>query len=141
MRCSRRLPRESVLLPLVLACLLSGCGASNESRSSAKESRRLFHSVMEGKLRQLDRGIATIAYAPSDSASMDVLRQRQRALHDRLDDMTTASDLRWHSMKDSVEVEYRELRDQYATLDRGASTTSARAEPDTLGMSGGVQTN
>ena len=141
MRCSRRLPRESVLLPLVLACLLSGCDASKESRSSAKESRREFHSVMERKLRQLDRGIATLAYAPADSASMDALRQRQRALRDRLDDLATASDLRWHSMKDSVEVEYRELRDQYATMDRTASTTSARAEPDTLGTSGGVQTN
>ena len=140
MRCSRRLPRESVLLPFVLACLLSGCDASNEGRSSAKETRRQFHSVMEGKLRQLDRGIETLAFAPADSVSMDALRQRQRALHDRLDDMASANDVRWQAMKESVEVEYRELRDQYATMDRSAST-SARAEPDTLGMSAGVQTN
>ncbi len=141
MRCSRRLPRESVLLPLMLAYLLSGCDASHESRSSAKESRRQFHSVMESKLRQLDRGIATLAYAPADSASVDGLRRRQRALHDRLDDMAGADDLRWNSLKDSLEVEFRELRDQYATLDRSNSTDNAHAVPDTMITSGGMQTN
>ena len=136
MQCSRH-----VLLTCVLAAgLLAACSARDENRAS-QEARRQFHLVMEGKLRQLDRGIGSLATSPADSSSLEVLKQQQRTLQSQLDDMAAASDESWLSLKESLEVDYRDLRDQYAVFDRRNSTTSARAEADTLGTSGGVQTN
>ena len=136
MRCSRH-----VLLTWVLAaCLLAACDARDENRAS-KETRRQFHAVMEGKLRQLDRGIASLAYAAEDSAHIAALREQQRTLQGQLHEMANASDQRWLSLKESMETEYRDLREQYAAIDRSSSDTRAGMEPDTVGTSGGVQTN
>lgn len=136
MQCSRH-----VLLTWVLAAsLLAACGARDENRAS-QEARRQFHAVMEGKLRQLDRGIASRAYAVEDSAHVAALRKQQRTLQGQLDEMADASDQRWLSLKESLETEYRDLREQYAAIDRTSSDTSARMEPDTMGTSGSMQTN
>lgn len=136
MQCSRR----ALLAWVLTLCLIGGCNARDETRAS-KESRRRFHAVMEGKLRQLDRGIATLAESPADSAAASELRLRQQTLQGQLKAMAAESDQSWLSLKENLEVEYRDLREQCALLDRNSSATSAHAEPDTVGTSGGVQTN
>ena len=136
MRCSRR----ALLTCVLTASLLAACDARDENRAS-KEARHQFHAVMEGKLRQLDRGIAALAYAAEDSAHIAALRKQQRTLQGQLHEMANASDQRWMSLKESMETEYRDLREQYAAIDRTTSDTSARMEPDTMGTSGGMQTN
>ncbi len=140
MPCSKHFPTVKVLLILALTTGLSACEARDERRQS-RESRRQYEVVMAGKLRQLDRSIATLPYAGADSAyanRVDALRQRHRSLQSRLGDMSAASDQDWLSWKDSLEVGYRDLRDEYGLLERSDATTSVQPVPDTLGVSGGT---
>lgn len=101
-------------------CVLAAC-ANEEATRISRQERRQFHVVMESKLRQLDRGIAQLGevVAPGDSTyegDVAALKLRQTALRERLVTLSSATDEVWMAQRDSVELDYHGVREQYGAL-------------------------
>lgn len=101
-------------------CVLAAC-ANEEATRISRQERRQFHVVMESKLRQLDRGIARLGevVAPGDSTyegDVAALKLRQTALRERLVTLSSATDEVWMAQRDSVELDYHGVREQYGAL-------------------------
>jgi hypothetical protein len=100
--------------------LLVGC-VDDDAGRAMRYQRRQFHAVMEGKLRQIDHGIARLGSARFESDStyageVENLKRRQRTLRERLAAMDAATDQQWPALQDSVQSDYRGVREQYAAL-------------------------
>lgn len=126
-------------LALAVAALsVAGACARDDGGRATRQERRQFSVVMEGKARQLDRGIAQLsdASAPIDSAraaDVENLKQSQRTLRERLSAVDSAPDDAWPALRDSLESYYRGVRLQYGAL----SHYDARVEQAAADSSGG----
>jgi hypothetical protein len=92
---------------------------------------------MEGKFRQIDRGIAQLAATGTDSAyaaNVERLSRSQRELRERLTAMDAASDEDWPTLRDSLEVHYRRVRVQYGEVAMH-ETRAETADSSSLGES------
>jgi hypothetical protein len=110
--------------------VFNGCSRRGNDQQT-RQARQQFHVVMESKLRQLDEGIKALGTSSGDSAyasDLHDLEQRRVAMRDQLTAMDAVTDFdQWSVLRDSLEVDYRGMRDQYSMIaDRGS-------KPDTLG--------
>jgi hypothetical protein len=119
--------RCSLAIITVVATVALGACARDDAGRAARQERRQFQIVMESKLRQLDRGIAKlggVALETDSSYSGDIenLKGKQLALREKMAIMGTVSDEAWPSLRDSVEINYHDIRAHYGAL--------AHREPD-----------
>ena len=106
---------------LVGGVLMLGACEKDEANRATQHDRRQFQVVMEGKLRQIDRGIEQVsgAAAGADSAyvaDVESLRRSQRELRGRLSAMDAASDQNWPALKDSLEFHYHHIQAEFGEL-------------------------
>ncbi|HXV12956.1 MAG TPA: hypothetical protein VEC56_02000 [Candidatus Krumholzibacteria bacterium] len=118
------LPAGALLAGVLLSggamCIGGACSRDDAARLKRQE-RRQFSIVMESKMRQLDRGIASLGDTPTltDSvfaSEVEDLKRNQQALRSRLAAMSAVPEREWPALRDSVETDYHHVREQYGAL-------------------------
>jgi hypothetical protein len=141
--------KRRALALLVGGVLVMGACDDDEAMRVTRHDRRQFHVVMEGKLRQIDRGIEQVSDAATGAdsayvADVESLRRSQRDLRERLSAMGAASDQNWPALKDSLEFYYRDVRthfDDLARRDAGAASAQLDSSSVEPSVSKAAQTN
>jgi hypothetical protein len=134
---------------LVGGVLMLGACENDKAIRATQHDRRQFQVVMEGKLRQIDRGIDQVsgAAAGADSAyvaDVESLKRSQRVLRGRLSAIDAASDENWPALKDSLEFYYHHIQTEFGELvmrEARAATAHVDSSSTRSGTSQASQTN
>ncbi len=118
------LPAGALLLGALFtggAMCIGGACSRDEAARIQRQERRQFSIVMESKMRQHDRGIATLGEGTTTIDSLfaievEDLKRNQQALRSRLSAIDAVPEQEWPALRDSVELDYHIVREQYGAL-------------------------